>query len=173
MTDHFLREQLQRVIRRQQLAGLGWKLTACWGAAALAGGVLIWLHDATGWSSPSALPLLAGAAAAAVTAIAMLHQARAPDERWAAQKIENAHPELKGVLLTAVQQNLHAGGEPNFLQHRVLEEAAARSREQDWRRVVPAWRILGAHAAQIAALAVFVFALTNLRMEKLDRKSVV
>src|SRR5471032_2047118 len=94
MKNHLLNERLQRVIRRHQWLGLLWKLGLCWALAALAGVALIWLQRATGWASPLALPVLAGLAATVATAVAMLHYATAPDNRWAARKIEDAHPEL-------------------------------------------------------------------------------
>ena len=47
--------------------------------------------------------------------------------------IESKHPELNGLLLTAVQQQLEPGQNPGYLQYRVLQEATARSQEQDWR----------------------------------------
>jgi len=164
MNDDFLKERLQRVIRRQQLAGLLWKLAVCWAVAAVVGGILIWAERATGWASPAALPLLAGLTATAVTALAMLHYARAPDLRWAAKKIEAAHPELQGLLLTAVQQTIEPGTEPSFLQHRILQEATARSVEHDWRKVVPAGRLAGAMALQIAALMLFIAVLTHVHV---------
>ena len=162
MSKNYLREELRRVVRRQQWSGFGFKLAACWGAAALVGAIMVWAQRATGWSSPLALPLTG----ALVCAMALLHAAKAPDERWAAQKIEEANPELKGVLLTAVQQNLISVAEPTFLQHRVLEEAAARGREQDWRKVIPFSRVAGAHALQLVALAALVASLASLRVER-------
>jgi hypothetical protein len=166
MSDDFLRGRLRRVIRRQQWFGLLWKLAVCWALAALAGGAIIWAGRATGWSSPLALPLLAGLTATAVTAMAMLHQARAPTFRWAARKIEAAHPELQGVVLTAVQQAIEPGGTLNFLQHRVLQEANARSVEQDWRKIIPNSRLAGAAMLQLVALAALVVVLANIRVTR-------
>ncbi len=164
MNEEFLKERLRRVIRRQQWLGLMLKLAACWMLAALVGAGLIWVERSTGWRAPMVLPLLAGLAATAITAIAMLHYARAPDFRWAAKTIEQAHPELQGVLLTAVQQVIEPGATPNFLQHRVLQDATARSTERDWRQVVPTRRLAAAAALQCLALAAFVAALANVRM---------
>src|SRR4051812_27409510 len=143
MSDDFLKGRLQRVIRRQQWFGLMWKVALCWAFTALVGAIFIWVQRTTGWSSPVVLPALAGLAATAITAVAMLHYAQAPTYRWAAKKIEAAHPELQGVLLTAVQQAIEPGATMGFLQHRVLQEANARSTEQDWRKVVPTTWLAG------------------------------
>ena len=166
MNEHFLHERLRRVIRRQQWCGLMWKLAACWILAALVGSALIWLERATGWSSPVALPLLAGLAATGVTAVAMLHYARTPDFRSVAKKIEAAHPELQSVLLTAVQQVIEPGAGQGYLQHRVLQEASAHSQEHDWRKVVPTTHLAVAGALHFAALAAFVTVLVNVRVAK-------
>ncbi len=166
MSDDFLKGRLRRVIRRHQWLGLMWKLALCWVVGAIVGGVVIWAERATGWSSPGVLPALAGLAATAVTAIAMLHYAHAPSFRWAAKKIEAAHPELQGVLLTAVQQVIEPGAEPGFLQHRVLQEATARSQDHDWRKVVPTSWLASAGVVQVVALAGFVLVLANIRMTR-------
>ncbi len=168
MNDDFLKGRLQRVIHRQQWFGLMWKLAVCWALAALAGAALIGIQRTTGWSSPLVLPLLAGLAATAVTAIAMIHYARSPGFRWAAKKIEAAHPELQGVVLTAVQQVIEPGKPAGFLQSRVLQEANARSTEQDWRKVVPTGRLLAAAALQLGAFALFIGVLANIRVTKIS-----
>ena len=164
MSDNFLQDRLRRVIRRQLWFGLMWKLAVCWTLAALGGAALIWVERATGWSSPVALPVLAGLAATAVTAVAMLHNARPPEIRAVARQIEAAHPELKSVLLTAVQQVIAPGAGLGYLQHRVLQEAAAHSREHDWRKVVPTMRLAGVGVLHLAALAGFAAVLANLRV---------
>ncbi len=164
MNNEFLKSKLQRVIRRQQWVGLWRKLAIGWAVSALVGLALGWLQRETGLSSPLALPLLAAVAAAVAAGIAIRHFQSAPDYRWAAQKIEEANPALKGVLLTAVQQHLAPGAEPGYLQHRVLQEAIARSQEQNWAGVVPAARLAWTQAAHVVALVAFVFTLTHIRV---------
>ena len=164
MNNEFLKTKLQRVIRRHQWVGLWRKLAMWWAVAALVGLALVSLQRETGWSSPLALPLLAAFAAAVAAGIAIKHFQSAPDYRWAAKKIEEANPTLKGVLLTAVQQHLASGAEPGYLQHRVLQEAIARSQEQNWAGVVPAWRLAWTQGAHGLALVAFVFALTHIRV---------
>ncbi len=171
MNDDFLKAKLRRVIRRCQWLGFWRRLAACWAVAALVGVGVVWLQGGTGWASPLALPLLAAIAAGGVTAIGMLHFATTPDYRWIAQKIEQAHPELKGLLLTAVQQNLEPGAEQGFLQYRVLQEATARSQEQDWTKVVPTRRLAVVQAMHLAALGCFAFVLFNLRPAAVEHRT--
>ncbi len=162
MNHDFLRAKLRRVIRRHQWLGLWRKLALCWAGAAVAAVGVILLEVELGWTSPFALPLVAAAAAAVIAAVAIRHFEAKPDYRWAAQKIEDAYPELKGVLLTAVQQNLTPGAQPGYLQHRVMEEAVARSQERDWRKLVPTSRVALTQAMHLAALACFALALTQI-----------
>ena len=163
MNDHVLKGRLRRMIRRQRWLGLGWKLALCWALAAAAGGLLIYAQNETGWASSLTLPLLAGLATTLVTAVAIRHYELPPDFRAMAQRIEDAHPELNGLLLTAVQQDIAPDAEPNFLQHRVLDEATRRSIEDDWQDVVPTSRLVAAHGAHLVALACFALVLSGVR----------
>ncbi len=162
MNHDFLKAKLHRVIRRHQWLGLWRKLALCWAGAAGVAAALVVVEAQTGWTSPFALPLLAAATAAVVAAVALKHFEKTPDFRWAAQTIEAAYPELKGVLLTAVQQNLAPGAQPGYLQHRVWEEAVARSQERDWRQIVPTSRVAVTQVMHLAALVCFAFALTQI-----------
>ncbi len=164
MNNDFLKTKLRRVIRRHQWLGLWRKLAVWWVVAAVAGLVLVWVQRETGWISPFAFPVFAAVAVAVASAIAIKHFETAPDFRWAAQKIEDAHPELNGLLLTAVQQNLAPGAEPGYLQHRVLEEATARSQKQNWAKVIPTSRLAVTQIAHVAALLCFAYALANVRV---------
>ena len=163
MNDDFLKIRLHRVVRRYQWLGLWRKLAACWAAAALITVGVVWVLHATGRSSPLALPLVAAIAAGAAAAIGLLHFVKEPDLRWIARKIETRHPELNGILMTAVQQRLE-GKDIGYLQYRVLQEATARSQEQDWRDIVPSARLLGMHGVHLVALLLFGFALAGLRV---------
>ncbi len=164
MNNDFLKRRLQRVIRRHQWLGLWRKLAVWWALSALLGVALVYVQRSTGWVSPLALPLLAAVAVAVACGIAIKHFEKAPDYRWAAQQIENAHPELKGLLLTAVQQNILPGVEPSYLQHRVMQEAVARSQEQNWAHVVAPSRLAWTQVVHVAALIAFVFALSNIKV---------
>ena len=82
-------------------------------------------------------------------------QQQRPGEREIARVIEAAYPELRGLLLTAVEQ-LEAGdeGKNSFLQHRVLQQAVEHCQETgNWRAAVPSLRGRWQDAGQLAALA--------------------
>lgn len=164
MNDNFLKSRLQRVSRRYQWLSFWRKLAAWWAVAALVTCGLVFAQNRLGWSSPHTLWILGATAVAIALGLAIHHASRTPDLRWVARKIEAAHPELDGVLLTAVQQDMTGNETPGFLQHRVVQEATARSQESDWRKVVPGRRLFAVHAVHLVALACFLVALANLRV---------
>src|SRR5687767_12026763 len=131
MNDDFLKTRLQRVVRRYQWLALWRKLAACWAAAALVGVTVAWVQGTFGRVSPLTLPVMVALTLAAVVVIISFHFLKPPNLRWIAGRIEKQHPELNGLLLTAVQQQLENDQAPGYLQYRVLQEATARSQEQD------------------------------------------
>ncbi|MGY8688803.1 MAG: hypothetical protein ACKVHP_13850, partial [Verrucomicrobiales bacterium] len=54
------------------------------------------------------------------------------DANDVAHKIEESHPDLQALLLTAVEQKPDETGELTYLQDRVVKEAISQAREQDW-----------------------------------------
>jgi hypothetical protein len=165
MNDEFLRTRLDRVARRQRWFALWRKLAACWAVAALFTVGLVWVQNTTGKVSVFALPAVLAATVSIAVGIALLHFLEKTDYRWLARRIERQHPELNGLLLTAVQQQLDSKHEQGYLQYRLLQEATARSQEQDWRDVIPASRILVGQAVHAGALVLLALALTNLRVQ--------
>jgi hypothetical protein len=164
MNDDFLRIRLQRVVRRYQWLALWRKIAACWAAAALIALMVAWVQNTLGRVSPLTLPVMVALTAVAIVVIVSFHFLKPPDLRWIARKIETKHPELNGVLLTAIQQQLGGGQAGGYLQYRVLQEATARSQEQDWRDVVPGGRLVLMQGVHLIALVCFVLAVANLRV---------
>lgn len=166
MSDDFLKQRLQRVARRYQWLGLWRKLAVWWALAALVAGGFLLLHRTTGWASPHLVPIGAALAIAAALGIALHHFLKVPNPRWVARQIENKHPELNGILITAVQQSGNPEFENSYLHYRVVREATARSQDADWRQVVPDSRLALVQVAHLSALALFVVAFAALRVEE-------
>jgi hypothetical protein len=78
-----------------------------------------------------------------------------PDYTKIAREIESRHPELHGLLLTAVEQKPDPKtGRLHYLQQRVLAEAAEIAVRDQWIDSVPNWRLnLGRTAFSIALVA--------------------
>src|SRR5688572_6277377 len=154
MNDDYLKVRLQRVVTRYQWLALWRKLAVCWAAAALIGVTVAWVQGMLGRVSPLTLPVMIALTLASAVVIVAFHFLKAPDLRWIARKIETKHPELNGLLLTAVQQQLDRDQPTGYLQYRVLQEATARSQEQDWRDVVSSGRLLMGQGVHLVALEI-------------------
>ncbi|PYI84391.1 MAG: hypothetical protein DME26_13320, partial [Verrucomicrobia bacterium] len=165
MTEPFLKSQLAPVARRHRRLQLWRGLGFCWAGAAAVALLLVLLHRLTGWASTLTLPVLAVAAGIAALAVWRRTRKWQPDYRQIARKIEQHHPELHALLLTAVEQQPDpATGKWNFLQERVIREAVIESQKHNWIDAVPASRLLGLQFAQLAAFGAFVFVLSQLRV---------
>ncbi|MGD1029591.1 MAG: hypothetical protein ABSA05_00480 [Opitutaceae bacterium] len=155
--------RLQPATRRHRWLVLSLQMAACWSLAAIAGFGFILVQRQTGWTSFWTLPVLAGLAGATCLSLCMRRASVPADYRAIAQKIERRHPELNGLLLTAVQQQPQEDGSPGYLRHRLVEQAIEHSRENDWSDIVPLSRFRLAQAANIAALGLLAVALLGLR----------
>jgi hypothetical protein len=162
MMEAHLRERLKRVIARRQWYRATWSVAACWAAVA-ALGALIWLAGRqTGWTSSVTLPVIACAGLGCSVWLLFRQIEGKVDYRDIARHIELRHPDLKGLLLTAVQQELPAGQTPNYLQYRVLQQALELSNVQDWRDVVPKSRFWLAQGVNVVAFALAMLVLPRL-----------
>src|SRR5262245_39600643 len=138
MTEPFLKSQLEPVARRHRRLQLWRALALCWIGAAAVGLFFMLVHRLTGLASTLTLPLLA--VAAVITAFLVWQRTRKwqPDYRLIARQIEQHHPELHALLLTAVEQQPDpVTGKWNFLQERVIREAAIESQKHNWIESVP------------------------------------
>lgn len=150
-----LRRALERVARRFRGARLRAGLAACWLAWSLVGlGLLMLLARPAAAPIPEAWMLGAFATLAAATGglVALLAMRSARDPRWVARRIEARHPELGTGLLAAIEEDEATPDGPlGFLQAAVVREALEHSRENDWGRTVPTWRLRGARLAHWVA----------------------
>ncbi|MBX3732012.1 MAG: hypothetical protein KF791_05410 [Verrucomicrobiae bacterium] len=163
MIDPLLNARLAPLLRRLRWRRLGAGLAGCWAGVALAGLGLLALKRWAPGTAPYALPALGILAVAAFFwTVRHLRRTR-PGINDVAGLIERRHPELKGVLLTAVQQEEDAPGRLNFLQQQVVLGALEASFRGRWRRCFPLWQVAGAQAAQIASLALLAVVLWVLR----------
>ncbi len=163
MIDESLISKLRPAVRRHRRQAISWRLAACWSVAAAAGFGFIFVQWWIGWNSFFTLPALGSLAVAAGLALVLRHSSTPTDYRTIARRIESRHPELNGLLLTAVQQSPPDGNSQGFLRHRLLEQALEHGRENDWSDIIPKSRLRLAQAAHLAALGLFVVALAGLR----------
>ncbi len=162
MIDPALARSLRPVVRRRMQLQLSWRLAACWVLGALSGAVLMALHR---WGLPI-LPyafwgICLVSAVAVTVAVRSLFLNRT-DWRWAARRVEERYPELKGLLLTAAQLPGKESGNPHYLEKRLVQEAVLHGHTHEWAQAVPGWQVgLGhvGHGMSLALLAWVLWAL--------------
>src|SRR6185436_20132518 len=104
MIEPFLRSQMDPVIRRYRRLLRRRGLAVCWGAAALFAFLFLLLYQLTGWSSALTLPILGIAVGVATILTWRRTQKWEPDFHQIARQIEQTHPELRALVVTAVEQ---------------------------------------------------------------------
>ncbi|HEY2951883.1 MAG TPA: hypothetical protein VGK40_04825 [Verrucomicrobiae bacterium] len=165
MIEPLLKTQLEPVARRHRRLMLRRGLALWWAVVALAGLGFIQLSKQGGWTSPFTIPALL--AAASIGAIVVWRRTRRwePDFRQIARQIEQQHPDLHALLLTAVEQQPDPlTRQLNFLQERVIREAVAQSQRHEWIDTVPGTKLFWSGAGRLAALAALIVVVMNLRV---------
>ena len=170
MMHPMLQRQLTDVFNRRRQIRLGLTLALYWSAmAALVIFLIIVLGSAESLIWLFVLSLLG------VGGMALLvnrERRKQPDWKALAQQIEIQHPELNGLLITAVQQDSTEDGQLHYLQRRVVEQAVLHGHINSWGKEIPSWRIAAAQCAHMLALVLFVAVLVGLTFTG-KRKSVI
>jgi len=159
MIAPLLNEHLEPVARRYRRLQLWRGLATCWALA----GLLAIALGAFGLDYRIAVPLVGFLGFAAALWMGLGCLSAKSDAHWLALQIEQQHPELKTVLLAALEQQPDADGQFSFLQQRVIAEAVVHGRNLGWTDAFPARKLALAHAAHLGAFAFFVAALMGLR----------
>ena len=163
MIERALRRQLEPIVKRRQRVDVAVRLALCWSLAGLVALGLIGIDWLWGWNSPWAAALLSLATIAAT--VAVFHKSRrlAPDYRVVARYIEQRHPELRALLLAAVEQKPQGpDGQLGYLQKQVLKEALVHATDHDWLRSISTQKLVLADFGRIAALLFLVVALSQI-----------
>jgi len=157
MIERTLRDELDRVawryrwLRLFQLLAAGWLTVAAGGLVAL---WVVWRMDVTWPWAASALAAACGVAAALAVWITFR---TGRDPRRLARRIEARYPDLKSLLLTAVEQEPELPlGRFGFLQETVLRDAVAHSRRHDWPEAISRRRVRRAQLAALVGLLLVV-----------------
>jgi hypothetical protein len=155
-----LRRFLRPVVVRRQRLLLLQKLIVYWLVAALAGLAIV-ISGSQGNPVEFWVLMLA---VVIVTAVTWYKSPSVePDYKAIARSIEKLNPELKAVLLTAVEQKpQEPDGQYGFLQERVIGDAITCAKQQKWTKSVPNTKLGLAIAGQAAAVVFFILVLSRL-----------
>jgi hypothetical protein len=163
MIEQALRKRLQPIVKRRRRLYLAYRLSACWfGAALVAIGFLAvdWLW---GWKSSLADAALC-AGTALVTIVVLYRSYRiGPDYKAVARDIERRHPDLRALLLAAVEQEPQLpDGQFGYLQERVIGEAVRHAVGHDWLKSISSAKLISAQLGGLVVLLLLATALSQL-----------
>ncbi len=157
MIDSLLKSELDPVARRHQKWRLRLEWALCWGVGAVLGIFLLLGSLRDWWSARLLFPLLALAVGLALYAVWRRGLRKRPDYRRLARQIEEQHPDLHALLLTAVEQGPdQKTGQYHFLQKRVIHEALEASHQAGWQKTVSNGKLAGSGLVNMAALGCFL-----------------
>ncbi len=163
MIEKNLRIILRPVIIRRQRLLLLQKLSLYWFIAAFVGVFLVVADSQWKWYSSAAVGALCAAIALITAVIWYKSPSIEPDYKAIARNIEKLNPELKAVLLTAIEQKpQEPDGQFGFLQERVIGDALTCAKQQDWTKSVSPGKFGFAVFTQIATIVFFILVLSQL-----------
>src|SRR3989442_13783372 len=104
MIDRLLQKHLEPIARDYHYWHLWRALARCWSVMALVGLGLIVLHRFTGWWAAWVFPVFVSATVVWAVWLRQHWRRSKPDYRAIARQIEEEHPKLHSLLLTAVEE---------------------------------------------------------------------
>lgn len=162
MIEEALHRQLQPIVKRRRHVYSAARLALCWFVAGLAALSLIGVDWLWGWRSSLAASIL-GLTTIIVTLIIIYRSRRLePDYRVVARNIEQHHPDLRALLLAAVEQKPQGpDGQLGYLQKQVLKEALVHATDHDWLQSISTKKLVLAGVGRMAALLFLIVALSQ------------
>lgn len=156
MIENALREKLKpTVIRRRRLILARW-LSLVWCVGIALGLGLLGAYWLWGWHAPGAAVAVVLVTLAAVLGAVWRSRRLEPDWTTVAQTIERDHPEIKALLLTAIEQKPQGpGGQWGYLQKGVFKEALVHATCHDWARSVSRRTLVLAEGSWVVACLIF------------------
>jgi hypothetical protein len=163
MIDRVLESHLAPFVRRRRQYRFWSSLALVWLGTGLVGLPLLALRTQIGLTSRLPWFLLVALGAGAVLFVILRQRRDHSDWRWAARQIEATHQDLKGLLLTAAQQEPADDGHLSYLQTRLVQQAVEHSAANKWSAAALEFRFGAAHAAHLLALVFCLAVLWGLR----------
>lgn len=162
MIEYALRKRLQPVVRRRQHLYLARNLALCWALATAAGLALVAINWLWGWTSLWAVGIVGIATLLATWATVSRSRRFQPDYQAVAREIEQRHPDLKALLLAAVEQKPQGpDGQLGYLQKQVLKEAIVHATSHDWTQSISRARLVLADLVWAVALILLLIVVSQ------------
>ena len=163
MIEQALRKKLQPIVNRRKRFHVACRLSACWFAAAMAAIVLVVADWLWGWKSPLATWGLCAATSLATIWVLYRSLRSGPDYTAVAREIERQHPDLRALLLAAVEQEPQLpDGQFGYLQERVIGEAVRHAVGHDWLASISSARFWSAQLGGLVAMLFLAAVLSQL-----------
>lgn len=163
MIEEALRKRLKPTVNRRRRLHLACRLSVYWSVMGVLGIALLGADWLWGWRPSAAVGALS-IATAFVTIMALYKYGRSqPDYRAVARNIEKRHPDVKALLLTAIeQQPRDADGQLGYLQERVIGEALRHATDHNWFKSVSWKKLVPANVGAMAAFLLLVAVLSQI-----------
>ncbi len=163
MIEQALRKRLQPMVNRRKRLHLAWRLSVYWFICALAAIGLISADWLRGWKSSAANWALCVSTVLATGFALYKFFRHGVDYKAVARYIEQRHPDLRALLLTAIEQEPEEpDGQFGYLQERVIGEAVRHAVQHDWLASISSRKLFAAELGGLAALLVLIGALSQL-----------
>jgi len=163
MIEQALRKRLQPTVNRRRRLHLALRLSACWFVSVMVGMGLVGVYWFWGWTSPIANWALCIATVLATIFILIRSRRLRLDYKAVAREVERKHPDLKALLLAAIEQKPERpDGQFGYLQERVIGEAVRHAVKHDWLRSVSPAKLVLAETGWIVTLVLLIGAMSQL-----------
>ena len=163
MIEQALRKRLQPIVNRRRRFHVACRLSISWFVAAMAAIGLVVADWLWGWRSPFATWGLCGATLLATIVVLYRCLRAGPDYRAVARDVEKRHPDLRALLLAAVEQEPQSpDGQFGYLQERVIGEAVRHAVGHDWLRSISSVKLWSAQLAGFVAMLFLALVLSQL-----------
>ncbi|HEY0456041.1 MAG TPA: hypothetical protein VGE41_06670, partial [Verrucomicrobiae bacterium] len=167
MIEPILQSQLKPIAQRHRRSRFWRELAITW--AGLTPVLCLGLLLLSGSAAAIFLALFGCAAVAGLIIATRRSNAWHPDYRQIARRIEQQHPDLHALLITAVEQRPQgAESKLNFLQERVVKDAAAQIQKLPWLDVATERQMRQWKAASAGLLALWAGSLFLMKTEPAD-----
>jgi hypothetical protein len=161
--EEALRRRLRPIVNRRRRLHLAYLLSVCWVVAAVIGIVLIVASRYLGWKSPIANWALCFSTVLATLYAIYKSRRMQPDYKAVARHIERQNPDLKALLLAAIEQQPNkSDGQFGYMQDRVIGEAVRHATKHDWLQSISTKKLFLAQLGGAFALTLIIATLLQL-----------